>query len=204
MRPSSFRDMAKNQRSRHIVSNIVLIILGVLMAVFSTFAAELFSVTAGVLLLILGSFMLIIFLWTFFLFDPWMLLKALVLIGFGTLAIRSPETFMSWIFYIVAIYFVYQGILEMVYSVNLKGWKASYWWADFIYGLLLFLSALSLLILDLAFPGIGYRALMITAGSLLCLEGVLGLILIFLTKRTYSKWGKGPNDKDHPNVVAEQ
>lgn len=206
MNRNRFSKALSDQRANHIITDIILIALGILIIAFNGVAAEVFSTVMGVILLILGCAVFGTFFWLFFIFDPWILLKGIVLVGLGVLALVSPSTFMTWIFYIVALYFIYQGILEMVYSVNLNMEKTKTWWVDFVYGLLLFLAAITLLVLEWVFPGVGASALMITAGSLLCLEGVLGLIFLFATKRTYKKWGKTtPRGKDDEHdVVSEQ
>lgn len=191
------------ERNRRLANAILLVLFGILMSVFSAFAAELFAYTVGTIFIIIGIFYLTCFFLGFSFFNPFILLQGLLNLLVGSIAISSPDTFNSWVFYLVAFFIIYQGILEVSYSFDLKIFKVKNWWLDLLYGIVMIALSITLIVLEVI-NVIQPSILMIFGGACMIVSGGFELILILALHRTFRRrFEKDDNDHDD-KVVSEQ
>lgn len=195
------------ERNKRLLNACLLMVIGLLMAIFSSFAASLFAYTAGTFFLVVGVLFVVLFFIGFALIDPFLLLQGILNLVIGSVAIANPDSFMTWVFYVAAFFLIYQGALEIAYCVDLKLTKTKNWWLDLVYGVAMIALAIALISLEIS-QGVGSNILMIVGGCALFLSGLIEAIFILFLHRTFKRFKKnGGQDNDHHDenrVVAEQ
>ncbi len=193
----------KSERDKRLANSILLLVFGILMMSFSGLAAAIFAYTCGAFFLAIGVFFLFCFFLGFHFFDPLILLQGVLNVIIGILAVANPDAFMTWVFYVVAIFLAYQGILETAYSIDLKLLNNKTWWLNLAYGVLMIALSITTIVLDLT-KGVGSNILMIAGGAMLALAGLVELIFIIFLHRNFKR-KRDNHDNDHDDkVVAEQ
>lgn len=195
------------ERNKRLLNACLLMVIGLLMAIFSSFAASLFAYTAGAFFLVVGVLFVVLFFLGFALIDPFLLLQGILNLVIGSVAIANPDSFMTWVFYVAAFFLIYQGTLEIAYCVDLKLTKTKNWWLDLIYGIGMIVLAIALISLEIS-QGVGSNILMIVGGCALFLSGLIEAIFILFLHRTFKRFkrndGKDNDHHDEDKVVAEQ
>ncbi|HBB05807.1 MAG TPA: hypothetical protein DCZ41_04420 [Firmicutes bacterium] len=192
------------ERNRRLMNAILLMVIGVLMAIFSAFAVDIFAYTLGTVFLVIGTFYIVCCLIGFAFFNPWLLLQGLLNLIIGSIAVSDPNAFTTWVFYIAAFFLIYQGVLEIAYSFDLKVMAVKNWWLDLAYGILMIALSVLVIALDLS-KGVGANILMIVGGVGLFVSGFLEALFILLLHRTFKRKMRKDDDNDHDGkVVAEQ
>ncbi len=192
----------KSERDKRLANSILLLVLGILMMSFSGLTATIFAYTCGAFFLVIAAFFLFCFFLGFHFFDPLILLQGVLNLIIGILAIANPDAFMTWVFYVVAIFLAYQGILETAYSIDLKLLNDKKWWLNLTYGILMIALSIITIVLELT-KGVGSNILMIVGGAMLSLAGLVELVFIVFLHRNFNR--KKKDDDDHDDkVVAEQ
>lgn len=194
------------ERSKRLVNAILLMVIGILMTIFSAFAVNLFAYTLGTIFLVIGVFYVVMCFLGFALFDPWLLLQGILNLVIGSIAVADPNAFTTWVFYIAAFFLIYQGVLEIAYSFDLKVMQVKNWWLDVAYGILMIALSITVIAMDLS-NGVGANILMIVGGIALFISGLVEAIFILFLHRTFKRRSKKSDDNhdDHNDkVVAEQ
>jgi uncharacterized membrane protein HdeD (DUF308 family) len=185
----------REEKTERIVDAIFLIIIGVLIAVFTNFAAGVFAMTSGILCLVFGALYLFAYFWSFLVHDPWLLLRGIFLLIMGSWILAYPGDFLYTMIFVVSFYLIYFGVQELAYASDLAHLSVKNWWVDLVNGILMIGLAIAILVLQLT-GGNSVQLISILAGSSLALEGIMELVLIFGLHRDFKKF--------HKRVVSEQ
>ena len=188
-------DMIKQEKTERIIDAAFLIIIGILIAVFTEPAAEVFALTSGIISIVFGAVFLFSYFMTFLIHDPWLLLRGLFLIILGSWILAYPVDYLLTMVFVVSFYLFYFGIQEIAYSVDLARLGVKNWWIDLVNGIVQVLLATAILIVDFA-GGNSIQAVTILCGASLALEGAMEMVLIFALHRDFKKF--------HKRVVSEQ
>ncbi|MCI2111694.1 MAG: DUF308 domain-containing protein [Bacilli bacterium] len=190
----------KNDRARGIANAVVLIVVGILAICFYRLAANVFAIASGSVLIAIGCLYGLAAFFSFGLFDPFLIVPAIVLAALGAWIVADPGIYLYLIAIAAAIYLIYSGIREINYSIALKDLKSKDWWIDLVAGILFLIGGVAVFAVDVI-GGDSFRLVTTFVGASLLLEGLIELILILAFHRS-PRWKKRKHG-DH-DVVSEQ
>jgi uncharacterized membrane protein HdeD (DUF308 family) len=179
----------RQEKTERIIDACFLMIIGILIAVFTEPAAEVFAITSGVISIVFGSVFLFSYFVTFLVHDPWLLLRGLFLIILGSWILAYPVDYLYTMVFVVTFYLFYFGIQEIAYSIDLARLNVRNWWVDLVNGILEILLATAILVVEFI-GGNSIQAVTILCGSSLALEGAMEMVLIFALHRDFKKFHK--------------
>jgi len=185
----------KNEKTERIIDAVFLIIIGILIAVFTNIAADVFALVSAILCFVFGAFYLVAYFASFLLHDPWLLLRGIFLIILGSWIMVYPQDFLYTMVFVVSFYLFYFGIQEIAYACDLSRLNVKNWWIDLVNGILMIGFGVAILCVEFT-GGNSIQAVSILAGASLALEGIMELLLIFALHRDFKKF--------HKRVVSEQ
>ena len=179
-------NMIAEARTRQVMDACLSLVFGVLLILFPNIGAGALSIVAASIFYVVGAFYIFIYIWMFIYHDFFLLVRGFLFIMAATLIMLYPADFLLFVTILTSIALVVQGVYQFVYSMELSSIKDKYWYVDFIYSLLLFLSGLMLL---LSKPVFGIEATvtyMIMAGIMFIVDGIFDLVIIYVLKRDFN------------------
>lgn len=153
----------------NIIAAILAIVVGVLFIILPKDSADVLCLIAGILLICVGAFTLVAYIFSGFFLGAHLLIVGIMLILLGTFCLTNPENIMKVLTVLFGLYIVIDGATSIVDSVycakaKIKGW-----------GLLLVLAILSIG-LGTAVMFSTFDTIMIFAGCSLIIDGVCDII----------------------------
>lgn len=173
------------QRTRQIIDACLSLVIGVLLILFPEVGAAAFTIVAATVLYVVGVFYVVAYIWMFIIHDPALLVRGLCAIVVATLIMLYPGAFVNFVVAISSIYLIIQGIYQFCYAMDLSSIHDKYWYIDFIYSLVLFLSGLMLILSEPVFGIASVNTFMIMAGIFFIVDAVFDFILIYVLHRDF-------------------
>ncbi len=193
------QDLVKKEKNRVIGQSICLALLGLLIVLFPAFSGSVFSMVVGIGCIVFGVLALVFFFLTFIVFEPKLLIEGIALIVIGSLILSYPETFLTIIVYVLAIEVIYEGVMEIIYSVKMKKLGIKDWYIDLIYGIIMLALGVTAITLNLISSEF-FLIVIELIGASIIFEAVVRVLLVCVIHHDYKQIKKELTK----NVVSEQ
>lgn len=180
------QDLIKKEKSRVIGQSICLALLGLLIVLFPAFSGNVFSMVAGIACIVFGVLALTFFVITFIVFEPKLLIEGIVLIVLGSLILTYPSTFLTIIVYVLAIEVLYEGVMEIIYSVKMKKIGIKDWYIDLIYGIIMVALGVTAITLNLISSDF-FLIVIELIGASIIFEAVARVLLVCVIHHDYKQ-----------------
>jgi len=179
----------RKEKTERIINACFLIVIGVVIAIFTRFAATTFALVSGILSLLFGAAYLVGYFASFIIHDPWLLLRGVFFLIMGSWILANPGDYLYTMVFVVCFFLFYFGIREIAYSTDLERLNIKNWWIDLINGIAMIGCGAAILVVEFA-GGNSVHAVSVLCGAALALEGVMELILILALHRDFRKLNK--------------
>ncbi|MBQ7548846.1 MAG: DUF308 domain-containing protein [Clostridia bacterium] len=159
-----------------IIINGVIIVLGLLVAIFPETSRSVIGYVVGAVLTALGIIRTIMYFTEskFQIVGSFALVQGTVLLVFGIYFLVKPEFLATIMTAIFAVILIVGGVMKIQYAVDLLRFKFRYWWIELIIAALMIVLG----IITFANPFEAEKALMIYVGISLMVNGILDIISI--------------------------
>lgn len=159
-----------------VIINGVIIVLGLLTAIFPETSRSLIGYVVGAVLTALGIIRTIMYFTEskFQIVGSFALVQGTVLLVFGIYFLVKPEFLATIMTAIFAVILIVGGVMKIQYAVDLLRFKFGYWWIELILAALMIVLG----IITFANPFEAEKALMIYVGISLMVNGILDIISI--------------------------
>ena len=163
----------------NLISAIITIALGLLIALLHKYALGTVCVIVGIIALVFGLILLIRYFRAPQDQNRFMLLLALVLGSVGVYLVLHPEAFLSMIAVVFGIFIIYNAIIDMQSAITMKKGGYDYWYAALIISLVTLASGIILILLK----NKAAEIVALTSGIMLALQGIMNIWVAVKVKK---------------------
>lgn len=173
---SSFIDDMKHN---YFISAIVTVVVGLILVIWPDISGKILCYTLGTALIIMGIIQLIVFLRgeRIGIVNKFSMGMGIVLVVLGILVCVNPQTVLSIIPIIIGIIMFLHGLMDVIYTIDIKNTGATKWWIALIAALVTLLAGLFLIFN----PYFAFEITMTIIGIALLYDGGSDLILLIVS-----------------------
>lgn len=199
--------MFKRKTLLNKIFSIIFNILWISLGIYAICSPEGFGrglgIVAGSFMIVIGSLILLFALFSSKLIigSGFMALQGGITLALGIFLVAFNDSTLSMIVFALAFYFLLNGIMKIVTSIDIKKFKGKTWWVTLLLGFLYIALSIVLFIYN------GDNVISILIGSFFIVNGILGILELFDTFKREKREStiikninKNMDDLDHIDI----